>query len=283
MRMKTGFTDFAQRAPRQILTKERRFIIHDLDGVHWPESAITNGDEFYVETIAEIFADKEIFKHLSKDQIREINALSYSQTGDALLLFPDHAIGHDTSEIGLAALRQLLFEEFHIAGIKKLKDMAPQIFQRNERLIAAFEKSLSLGISHGLLTQSCIPHWGAHILGSQETLGFFVPHAMVDFQGMNFMPKSRSADPLGLAMQLLGAKPEETVFIEDSHRNFKPAKERYPQLLTFSIGSKPDFPDYVDTQAASIDIAIEAINQPHIEYAARLQREHNRAYTHDHS
>ena len=114
--------------------------------------------------------------------------------------------------------------------------------------------SLRGHVEHGILTQSCLANWAQPGLVRQRRLDYF--GVFVGFAEGGFVTKSRSTRPLETVMKLMNARPEETVFIEDSLCNLKKAKELDDRILTVHIchDQQCEIPDYVDIQVAKLPL-----------------------------
>lgn len=266
---------------RQKLTADRTVFIHDWDGVHHtygqPHGEIKNIYDFYADT--KVMVVKELLPQLSPDDIRQIGLKSYKETGDGLLLFTNKAldlgvISHDEAH----DFRKNLFHEWHRIGTMRLHIRAPEIFMPDHQTNGAFER-LYGRVRHGLLTQSCLRYWSGPQLDAQDKRRFFDPDALMDFVDIRFVPKAQSYAPLAKLMSKMGARPEHTVFIEDSLANLERAKELDPRILTVYVcGDLPldHVPGYVDIQvrhvADLLNMAADLHKQPRLQTGMDLRR-----------
>lgn len=266
---------------RQELTADRTEFLHDWDGVHHtygqPHGKIKNIYEFYADT--KVMVVSAFLPQLSPGDIRQIGHKSYKETGDGLLLFTDKAL--DLGVIGhreAPDFRKNLFHDFNRIGTMRLQILAQEIFIPDHKTNAAFER-LDGKVRHGLLTQSCLRYWSGPQLDAQDKRRFFEPDALMDFADMRFVPKAQSYAPLAKLMSKMGARPEQTVFIEDSLANLERAKELDPRILTVYVcGDLPldKVPGYVDIQvrhvADILNMAADLHKQPKPQRKIELRR-----------
>jgi len=237
----------------QKLTKDRVFWVHDLDGVHHNYDGIPNIYEFYARM--KILTIRPHFPHLSDDEIFTYGMKSYKETGDGMLLFCEYARERGMAEKEVSAFRQSNFRIFHQHAIAYMREFAPNVFVPRPAVIASFER-LKPHIMHGLLTQSCGIHWGRPILSAQQKIGYFNPDAIIDFADMGYITKAKRVEPLAGIMSIMGARPEQVVFIEDSLENLERAKELDQRILTVYVCRDlplSPLPGYVDLQVRSVD------------------------------
>ncbi len=259
---------------RQKLTAARTVFIHDWDRVH---AMVENETEFYADT--KVMVVPAFLPQLSPDDIRQIGHKSYKETGDGLLLFTDKALDLGViSHSEAPDFRKNLFHEWHRIGTMRLHIRAPETFTPDHRTNGAFER-LDGRVRHGLLTQSCLRYWSGPQLDAQDKRRFFDPDALMDFVDMGFVTKAQSYAPLAKLMSKMGARPEHTVFIEDSLANLERAKELDPRILTVYVcGNLPldHVPGYVDIQvrhvADILNMAADLHKQPRLQTGMDLRR-----------
>lgn len=260
--------DRLKRPDRLPLTTDRTFFIHDFDNVHWPYNALPNVYDFYAEM--KVLVVKPVLPHLSDDEIKTIGTRSYHETGDGLLLFSDYArqLGMDYEEA-----RSLLHSEFHRVAYEHLKQRAPSIFTPCEKTNAAMAQTMPF-IHHVVLSQAHKEYWIEPMATSQNKLPFF--KSVIDFAGMGFTTKLMSPEPVARTMKHMTARPEQTVFIEDSLHNLEQAKKLDRRILTVYVYHDIPLsllPAYVDMQVSSVDRLLTQAAQLHL--APNRQQERN--------
>lgn len=238
---------------RQILTPERRYCVHDADGVHHGYEEIDDVFGFYAHVKYVTLQDD--FPDLSPEDIRRIGLKSYEETGDGLIGFVDTAIEHGIINPENADLfREGLFRRFHKQKFEIVQERGYALLTPRPRTIQLMN-DLSAHFTHGILTQGCFPNWVKPVLEARGMIEFFERHACLDFHDVGYVTKKLSTKPLQMALDVLGARPEETIFIEDSIDNLVMAKELDPRILCVLItkeGLKPHQDPYVDIQTPDL-------------------------------
>lgn len=238
---------------RQTLTPDRRYCVHDVDGVHHGYEGIDDVFGFYAHVKYVTLQDD--FPDLSREDIRLIGLKSYQETGDGLIGFVNAAIQYGVIKPERADLfREGLFRGFHKQKFEIVQERGYDLLIPQPRTIQLM-KDISAHFTHGILTQGCFPNWVKPVLESRGMLSFFEIHACLDFHDVGYETKKLSTKPLQIALDALGARPEETIFIEDSIDNLVMAKALDPRILCVLISDeplKPQHEPYVDIQMPSL-------------------------------
>lgn len=240
---------------KQVLDHTRQKWGHDYDGVHNRYSHVP--DIYAYLGAIKIAALQIIFpsaiEELGADELQRIGVDFYHRTGDGLRGFVEMAMtnmGVDEHEFQreLHALYNKINFERTLQEYPQLFELCPTVNGRLDNLRGF--------VSHGLVTQSCLVNWAVPGLKRQERFDYFLPHALIGFEEGGSVTKSHSTRPLETIMGLMGAKPEEFVFLEDSLGNLKKAKELDERILTIHICENETddaLPDYVDIRVPNLD------------------------------
>lgn len=230
---------------RQTLDRSRTFFVHDYDGVHYDYAAF--GDVYTFLAGVKVEAVGTMLPDLDPVEVARMGKESYFKCGDGLKVFVDIAAarGHDAREF-----RSELHALYHRIGHERTLEQHAGIFAPCADTNRLFS-TLRPHIQHGLLTLSCVDNWARPLLMRQERLHYFEGNALIGYAEAGFVSKADSTRPLKMTMDLLGAKPQETVFLEDSLPNLKKAKELDERICTVHVCyGRPQacLPDYVDIQ-----------------------------------
>lgn len=240
---------------KQQLTQDRKFVIHDFDGVHLEEALFNaiygNIYRFYARAKIKA-ADILLPDHgMNYDQILIVGRQNYLETGDGFAFFRHIAEsrGMDTQQV---------YEKAHklchaLAYAQAMESHEDNIIPCPET-INGFERMKGL-VSHALLTMSCVETWAKPLMERKRILGYFEEHALIGARECNFENKASSTYPLAVALQRLKARPEESIFCEDNLANMRMAKALDQRILTVYVSqtaTKNDIPDFVDIHVVNI-------------------------------
>lgn len=232
---------------KQGLSRNRRFFIHDYDGVHYDYAAF--GDVYAFLAGVKVEAVALLLPDLDPTDVRFMGTESYKKYGDGLKMYVDIAAsrGFDAKEF-----RAELHALYHRIGHQRTLEQHSAIFDPCNDTNRAFD-SLRPYTRHGILTLGCVENWTRPLLSRQNRLQYFEPQALIGFTETGFVSKTDSIRPLQMVMELLGARPEESVFLEDSLPNLKKAKELDEEICTVYVchGTPLEtLPDFVDIQVS---------------------------------
>ena len=255
---------------KQVLDAKRRTFIHDYDGVHY-DYAIVPDIYAYLGGIKVFLAETlfpAILAEIGPDELKRIGVHYYHSTGDGLRGFVELAMekmGVDEKEF-----QRELHILYNKTNLQRTLQDFPGIFAPCSLINRSLD-NLRGHVRHGILTQSCVDNWARPGLKLQNRIGYFEEDAFVGFAEGGYVTKSHSTRPLETILKAMGAKPEESVFIEDSLPNLKKAKELDPRILTVHIchGNVCAVPDHVDIQVCTLDVFL---NQVEALYAAPRQQ-----------
>ena len=230
---------------RQKLTADRKFWIHDFDGVHYDVDAFSPDIYTFCAAIKADVASV-MFPFMKAVRAEKIGRASYNRTGDGLSYFTRIA-----EKMGIADDRfnDRMHIEYHRMQRMRAMESNAHLFAPCARTNTAFDRLQEQGVSHGLLTQSCLINWAVPQLKVLDRLKYFNEDALCGFAEVGYLTKKESIEPIKYAVNRLGADPSQIVFIEDNLDNLKKAREFDARILNVHIVHGRQFdnvPDYVD-------------------------------------
>lgn len=232
---------------KQGLNRNRRFFIHDYDGVHYDYAAF--GDVYAFLAGIKVEAVGLLLPDLDPADVHRMGTESYKKYGDGLKMYVDIA---DSRGFDRKEFRTELHVLYNRICHQRTLEQYPAVFDPCRDTNSAFDL-LRPHAKHGVLTLGCVDNWTKPLLTRQNRLQYFEPHALIGFAETGFVNKADSTEPLRMVMDLLGAKPQETVFFEDSLPNLKRAKELDERICNVYIchGTPlENLPDFVDIQVS---------------------------------
>jgi FMN phosphatase YigB (HAD superfamily) len=247
---------------KQVLGPNRRKIVHDYDGVHYDYAVVPDIYGFLGEV--KVFLAEKLFPTLLEEigaaELKRIGVESYHKTGDGLRGFVDLAI--ERLGVDEAEFQRDLHILYNQTNMVRTLQQYPSIFEYCGQTNALMD-SLRGYVDHAILTQSCLDNWARPGLIRQQRHDYF--KTFVGFAEGGYVTKSHSTRPLETVMRQMNARPEETIFIEDSLPNLKKAKELDDRILTVHIchGQQCAVPDYVDIQARKLPIFLSQLATVH--------------------
>lgn len=235
---------------RQILTEARTVFAHDLDGVHYSYDAFDDIVNYNGDVNARVTADITELG-ISYERALRMNKVSYKRYGDGF-----HMTLQRGQELGMdiESLRDKLHADYHRTLWLKVNRLTPEILLPCTETLEYFEY-LKGSSAHGVITQSHSSEWAVPVLTNHKTIGYFSQGAIFGYAEFQYENKAISDMALRTHQKHFGAKPEEMVFLEDSHRNLKRGKQFSEKLLTVYICGKRPFdilPDYIDMQVPTL-------------------------------
>lgn len=156
--------------------------------------------------------------------------------------------------INAQLFRMNFFVNFHKIMLRRLKEIAPALFQPDLNLRQAFEISRGR-IKNGIATHACAQNWALPILNSKDIAGYFEPGAILGLSDSNFLSKAEHPDLVRLCFDKMGIDINEGGFVEDTLKNLETAKAHYPRLVTIFLhhgNPLPSLPIHVDAQFRDI-------------------------------
>ena len=177
--------------------KDRTLILWDLDGTLYPTTKTMRG----------------VFKRAACDGVRDV-AGSHLTDEDVMGKIEDSRKNFGDSFSGLVHEGH---DEtaLHKAHHDRL-DHGP--IERSEELIAAFQRSKNSGIRHALLTHGH-KNWATRVLDKLGIREFFEHDDIISIEQIGFIKKHTGPDAFRVALDRLGATPEETIMAEDKAAN----------------------------------------------------------------
>jgi FMN phosphatase YigB (HAD superfamily) len=263
---------------KQELTPQRTHWIHDFDGVHYDthlfDDVYGNIYQFYGQ--AKLITFRKMMPGLewSDEKIIAEGKKSFLKHKDGLKVYVDFALAS-----GMTSNPVEYYEDFHRQFHKHAFDLA---FRPNSGIIIqpdpgmlSLMGAIAPVIRHGLVTMSCLQTWAAPFLEKMDMLRFFDSNALIGAKEADFLNKKNSTRPLQIGMEKLGARPEQTVFIEDTIENLVMAKKLDNRILTIWIPNEPfdgPLPESVDIRVPRLK-AFLAMAQPVM--APSIKQNHN--------
>lgn len=130
-------------------------------------------------------------------------------------------------------------------SFKHISENIPELIAPCEETNILFEQ-LSTYVTHAMITHANAKYWAKPV---SQNLGVekYFDHIM-GYDDFDFKSKRESAYAVSLALEKLGAKPENAIFIEDQPKHLEIAKEAYPDICNVLIEAEEPIekPDYVD-------------------------------------
>lgn len=234
---------------KQTITNKRKFILWDLDGVHYPYDAFDDVTAFCAEIKGDVAP--AMLDCLTREEAMALGKKSYKETGDGLHYFVERA---QARGFNVEKFRDELHARYHKIQWDRIRIQYPQLLKPCEETNRHFAR-LSPFVQNGLLTQSCLKTWAVPFLSAQEKIGFFNQEALSGFRESNWERKKASTEPLRLSLARANAKAEESIFVEDNLDNLCTAKKYSGDILTVYLCYKKPLavvPDYVDIQTPNI-------------------------------
>ena len=248
---------------RQTLTSDRKFLVHDFDGVHYDVDGFKPDIYTFCAAIKADVASI-MFPFMKAARAEKIGRKSYDRTGDGLNYFTRIA-----EKLGILDDRftDRMHIEYHRMQRMRTMETNAHLFVPCERTNIAFDRLQESGVRHGLLTQSCLINWAVPQLKELDRLKYFDADALCGFAEVGYRSKKDSIEPIKYAVNRLGAEPSQIVFLEDNLDNLKRAKEYDERILNVHIVHSRRFdsvPDYVDIRverpANIAELALSVIN-----------------------
>lgn len=247
-----------------LLDHTRTVFIHDHDGVHY--RYLDHPDYMTFMSDAKAVAASRILAGIDIAEASRINTEFYYACGDGSRGFYEMAVAQGIS-IEDFRLRQHL--EYHRIIYERVQAEHPN-WIRACADTQSFMAELKGVTRHALLTQASVDLWAKPNLQKMGLLEHF--EVFIGYEEAGFEIKSESARPIEMAIEAMNAAPEQCVFIEDSPKNLKKAKERFPNLCTVYIcDDKPldIVPHYIDIQVDSFKRLKQAVTRIHFPEAMR--------------
>lgn len=238
------------------LDHTRTVFIHDHDGVHYRYLDNPDYIDFLSETKA--IAASRILAGLDVAEASRINTEFYYACGDGSRGFYEMAVAQG---ISVEDFRLRLHLEYHRVAYERVQVEHPHWIRACGET-QGFMTGLKGVIRHGLLTQASVDIWAKPNLQKMGILEHF--EVLLGYEEAGFEMKSESTRPIEMALEAMNATPEQSVFIEDSPKNLRKAKERFPSLCTVYIcDDKPldIIPHYIDIQVDSFKRLKQAVTR----------------------
>jgi len=163
----------------------------------------------------------EVFPVLSTEEAQYLVDECYNTFHDCYGAFIPVIIhcGLDVEETRLR-----LFKKHYARLYELLIKHCPEVFVDTTELVDAF-RGISGRVKHGILSQCCMESFGIPALDRLGILPFFEPNAILGLDQVGFVKKAESTKPLRIVLELMGACPECTYFVEDTLPNLERASE----------------------------------------------------------
>lgn len=220
-------------------------VIWDIGNVLYPYSRVT--EEYYVLCHdAHVGVALEVFPMLSREEALYLVDECYNSFHDCYGAFIPVMIHFG---LDLEETRLRLFKKHYAVLYELLVKHCPGIFDDTTELVDAF-RQISGNVRHGILSQCCMESFGIPALEKLGILDFFEAKAVLGLDQVGFVKKAESTKPLRVAMELLGADPEHTYFVEDTLSNLERASEIEGLRCIYMHHGKPlgALPSYVSNQ-----------------------------------
>lgn len=220
-------------------------IIWDLGNVLFPFSRVT---EEYCDLCHDSHVEiaLELFPMLSAEEAQYLVDECYNSFQDCYGAFVPVMLHYG---LDLEETQLLLFKKHYASLFKLLMKYCPEILGDTTDLVDAF-RALAGRVKHGILSQCCMESFGIPALEKLGLLPFFEPKAILGLDQVGFIKKADSTKPLRIALELMGADPEHTYFVEDTLPNLKRASEIKGLRCIYINHGKPldKLPSFVSEQ-----------------------------------
>jgi hypothetical protein len=242
---------------RLMLDENRTNWIDDFDGVHYLTHIFNDvyGSIYKFYGLAKLKAFRLLLPELkwSDEEVIYRGKESYLQHKDGIKIYVDFAKASGMIDDDAGFYRRF-HREYHKAAFQNAMATHATSFAPCADTNRAYE-SLRPYIKRGLLTMSCVQTWAGPLMTEMETIGFYEPDALLGAKETNDHNKKDSTYPLERAMEKLGARPETTVFQEETVENLYRAKQLDKRILTVlvdpSATKDTPLPECVDIRVPS--------------------------------
>lgn len=220
-------------------------IIWDIGNVLYPFSRVTEG-YYYLCNDAHVELALEFFPMLSREEAQYLVGECYKTHHDCYGAFIPVMIYY---RLDLEETRLRLFKRHYARLFELLMEHCPDVFGDTTDLIDAF-RGIRGRVRHGILSQCCMESFGTPALEKLGILPYFEPNAILGLEQVGFVKKAESTKPLRAVLELMGAEPEDTCFVEDTLSNLERASEIKGLRCIYINQGKPldTLPSFVTSQ-----------------------------------
>jgi len=225
--------------------KNKTNIIWDIGNVLFPYSRLT--EEYYsLCHDAHVEIASEIFPVLSMEETQYLVDECYKTFHDCYGAFVPVIIHYG---LDLEETRLRMFKKHYAVLYELLMKHCSDIFGDTTDLVEAFRGSCG-HVKHGILSQCCMETFGIPVLDKLGILPFFEPNAILGLDQVGFVKKAESSKPLRVVLELMGADPENTCFVEDTLSNLESASKIKGLRCIYINHGKPldTLPSFVSEQ-----------------------------------
>ncbi len=139
------------------------------------------------------------------------------------------------------------------------------LIQRQEALVDTFNRSVSEGMRHGVLTHSN-SDWCSRVLGRVSLRHVFRPVSRITSDKVDCLRKHANPEVFQMALERLKFDPEETFFVDDSPKNLRFAHELGLYTIWKSDRQMDVRPDYINSQCPDIPAIFEHVKKVNQSY-----------------
>lgn len=227
-------------------------FVFDFDGVFYAYKFIPGDLNSLCDTIMAKAATALLKSHgLTLTLAKRLAHQGYEDHGDAITGLCSWA---QENEVEPESFKADLFAEYHKNLQTALLKLSPHIFENRRDLQSAFKLSQGL-VKNGIATHSCATHIAHPFLASMGIRQYFEDAAVIGLANGDYTLKHTGPRLIELACDAMGLHPDDIAFVEDTPRNLKTFKDKYPSAVTIYIhhGRPLDtLPDYINVQFYNI-------------------------------
>ncbi len=227
-------------------------FVFDFDGVFYAYKFFTGNFNHFYETVKAKIATSLLKNYgMTFSLAKELAHNGHKTYGDAITGF---CVWAQENDVDPESFKAALFAEYHKNLRTALLKLSPHIFENRRDLQSAFNLSQGL-VKNGIATHSCAQNLARPFLESMGIRQHFEDAAIIGLPDGNYTLKHTDPRLIELACAAMGLHPDDIAFVEDTPRNLKTFKDKYPSAVTIYIHhGRPlaPLPDYIDLQFYNI-------------------------------
>lgn len=201
-------------------------ILWDFDGVLYNNEVIPDGNihrqfrENMAKTAIEFFPDMDF------EKATEIGMTSFKKNSSAVPGFIEYCNDND---IEPEQVIDGFFDLWHIRTFRTLNEDYAHLFSADNEHLDNL-KSMP-DVNHAIISHGSSEYWVKPFLKLLGEDGVFEPENVMGLSDYDYEAKHTGPKAFLMGMSKLGAKPEETIFIDDCLRNVQYAKKTFPEMV----------------------------------------------------
>jgi FMN phosphatase YigB (HAD superfamily) len=235
-------------------------ITSDFDGVVYNHTTLADA-KIYEQLFHDSYR-QSVKIEMKCDDVAEIDRFCDIEYEEYLDILLKRTLAPDADEETILKAKQFSQSLFHKNMFTMFTPHQECLFGPSRAYAQDLQKIKALNVTFGILSLADKEQWIEPILKYTELLPYV--DYIIDYQGMKFIDKGKSAYPVKMALDTGASHPRNTVFIEDNEDNLFIAKENFSDLKTIWVAptaKASEKPLYVDYHAKDFKEALSYVHR----------------------